>query len=149
MDLRRVFSIIILLGLTSCAIAQSQQTGELTITNGLTGEKVADITYVNFVTQAEKETGLGGTEALGENEGALFVLEDHDKYFWMKNMNYSLDIVFMDNNYKIIQTLHDLEPCTINSCPTFPTPKNASYALELNAGTVEELGIGPGDRINL
>ena len=45
------------------------------------------------ITPEARAQGLSGRPSLSENEGVLFVFDKPDKYsFWMKNMNFPLDI---------------------------------------------------------
>lgn len=63
---------------------------------------------------------------------------------WMKNTFIPLDIIFLDNDYKVIHyhknaTPHSLEPLS--------SKKEAYYAIELNAGSIDDLNISVGDNI--
>lgn len=80
-----------------------------------------------------QEQGLSGTISLDENAGKLFIFKDIGKYgFWMKDMNYSLDIIWIDENLKVIGISKDLKPETY---PTiFYPPSAVKYVLEVNAG---------------
>ena len=56
---------------------------------------VADTVY----TQAK---GLSNRQSLGYNEGMLFIFKDVDIHgFWMKDMLFPIDIIWMDENLKI------------------------------------------------
>jgi uncharacterized membrane protein (UPF0127 family) len=84
-------------------------------------------------TPEKQEQGLSNTISLPENAGKFFVFKDIGKYgFWMKDMNYSLDIIWIDENLKIIAISKDLKPETY---PTvFYPPSPVKYVLEVNAG---------------
>jgi uncharacterized membrane protein (UPF0127 family) len=84
-------------------------------------------------TPEEQEQGLSGTVSLEKNTGKLFVFKDSGKYgFWMKDMNYSLDIVWIDGDLKIVGISKDISPQTYPEI--FYPPKDIKYALEVNAG---------------
>src|SRR3989344_573955 len=54
-------------------------------------------------TDAAREQGLSGRENLKEEEGMLFVFDYPDKYsFWMKDMNFPIDMIWIIENKKII-----------------------------------------------
>src|SRR3989344_9043068 len=55
------------------------------------------------LTPAEQEKGLSGRSELKEGEGMLFVFNKPDKHlFWMKDMNFPIDIIWLDVNKKVI-----------------------------------------------
>ena len=84
-------------------------------------------------TLAEQEQGLSGTESLESNAGKLFVFNTPGSYgFWMKDMNYAIDIIWIDEYLKIVDISKDLTPQTY---PTiFYPPKDIKYVLEVNSG---------------
>ena len=71
-------------------------------------QKILKINQINLNieisdTKAKREQGLSGKEGLAENEGMLFVFEKEGYYgFWMKDMNFPIDIAWLDKNKKII-----------------------------------------------
>lgn len=83
-------------------------------------------------TNAKREQGLSGRTSLCGNCGMLFVFDKPGIYpFWMKDMNFSLDFIFI-NQDKIVDIKENISPATypniINS--NFPHDK----VLEVNAG---------------
>lgn len=89
------------------------------------------ITIAN--TDAEKQLGLSGTASLPINQGKLFVFNSPSKPgFWMKDMNYGLDLIWLDENLRIVDITKDIYP---ESYPKVFYPKeNVLYVLEVNAG---------------
>jgi uncharacterized membrane protein (UPF0127 family) len=83
--------------------------------------------------EEERRLGLSYTKSLEENTVVLFDLGAPGNYgFWMKDMNYPLDIVFLDINMKVISFIDDADP---SSYPTIFYPQSpASFVLEMNAG---------------
>lgn len=81
----------------------------------------------------EQEQGLSGTASLDAGTGKLFIFNTSGRYgFWMKDMKYSLDIVWIDQDFKIIAIDKDISP---ESYPKiFYPPSDVKYVLELNAG---------------
>jgi uncharacterized membrane protein (UPF0127 family) len=76
----------------------------------------------------------------------LFVFTTPGNYgFWMKNMRYNLDIIWLNNNKKVSYIAQNLSP---KSYPSIYFPNLPSkYVIELNAGTVKRLNITPGEQI--
>lgn len=95
-------------------------------------------------TAEERELGLSGREPLAMNEGLLFVFEKEGKYgFWMKDMNFPIDIVWIDRDKKIIHIESNVSP---DSYPKvfYPTLESL-FVLETRAGFFEENKIEIGD----
>ena len=91
-------------------------------------------------TQAAQQQGLSGRKYLENNTGMLFVFPKEDYYaFWMKDMLFPIDIIWMDKNYKIVYVKKNAQPCTTFSCPKFAPDKPAQYVLEVSPGTIQGL----------
>jgi len=87
---------------------------------------------------------LSNREKLAENQGMLFVF-DHTDYhsFWMKDMRFAIDIIWIDENKKVVDITHNAEP---ESYPKIFKPSlPAQYVLEVNAGWAEEHRVKVGD----
>ena len=103
---------------------------------------------VEVVTEkADKNRGLSGRESLPADAGMLFVLGDDSRLFWMKGMNFPIDIIVIDRGMRVTGIFRDLQPCT--QCPIYPVSESAAYALEINAGLAGKYGIAEGDRFIL
>lgn len=95
-------------------------------------------------TPALQELGLGNRNGLGANEGMLFIFPTDSEYaFWMKDMYFSIDMVWISNAGKIVYMAQNVSPQTYpeNFVPTSP----ARYVLELNAGYAQAHGFKVGD----
>ena len=91
----------------------------------------------------EREQGLSGRESLAEKHGMLFIFETSGYHgFWMKDMRFSIDIVWMDDNWRVVDIHRSIAPSTY---PTIFKPKlPARYVLELNAGAADSMKIDHG-----
>jgi len=94
--------------------------------------------------KADKHKGLSGRERLPADAGMLFVLGNDSRLFWMKGMSFPIDIIVIDSSMRVTEIFRDLQPCT--ECPIYRVHESAAYALEINAGLAEKLGIAVGDR---
>lgn len=98
-------------------------------------------------TPAERTKGLSGRERLAEREGMLFTFTDESEYcFWMKDMNFALDIVWLNEDRQVVSIKENATPESYpeSFCPTKP----AQYVLEVNANKAAEWGINVGDTAN-
>jgi uncharacterized membrane protein (UPF0127 family) len=97
---------------------------------------------------AARERGLMFRENMSADHGMLFVFDDAQvRTFWMKNTHIALDILYFDQNYKLVSVQQRVPPClgSGNNCPVYPSEGAAQYVLELNAGLASKLGVKPGD----
>ncbi|MCP2620252.1 DUF192 domain-containing protein [Candidatus Aminicenantes bacterium AC-334-K16] len=90
------------------------------------------------VTPLERQRGLMFREELAADEGMLFVFEEDGLYsFWMKNMKFSIDILWLDKNKRIIHLEENVPPCTTEPCPSYTPALPSRYVLELKAGSIK------------
>ncbi len=100
----------------------------------------------------EKQKGLMGVKSLPANHGMLFVFEKSQPLaFWMKDTLIPLDIIFFDEDNKLINIHHQVQPCPpqVNNCPTYSSERPAKYVVELSAGEARRLSLEPGNTIQI
>jgi len=107
---------------------------------GTTGAVVAERLRLAH-THWTRLKGLLGTRTLPEGDG-LWLKPCRQVH--MIGMRYAIDVVFLDDEQRILQVVADLAPGRIS-----PKVSAATSVLELPAGTVCRLGIGPGGRIDI
>ena len=98
-----------------------------------------------FVAQTtdELESGLSFQDRLPADRGMIFVFSTVSDYgFWMRDMKFPLDIVWIDKDKKIIGISSNLSPETY---PTVFSPISpVLYVLEVNAGEAQKTGMATG-----
>lgn len=121
-------------------ILSGYKTEEMKINGKIIKVEIAD-------TLEKQEKGLSGRKFMPESQGMLFVFPDPDYYsFWMKDMNFSLDFIWINDN-KIVEItknvkLDDYQP------PRVLVPKNkVDKVLEINAGMADKMEIREGDML--
>ncbi len=84
-------------------------------------------------TESSRELGLSGRSSIAQNGGMIFEFDEVGKYcFWMKDMKFPLDIIWLDSNKKIIKIEKDAIP---ESYPEqFCADDTTNYVIELNSG---------------
>ena len=99
--------------------------------------------------RSEREKGLSGREALDNNNGMLFIFEEETfPGFWMKDMNFPIDILWINKNKEIIGIEKSIQPCkTEKECPVFYPNSRIKYALEINSGFSEVYGFEKGNSV--
>jgi uncharacterized membrane protein (UPF0127 family) len=99
---------------------------------------VGNKNYTLYIADTEEKRvrGLSGSKPLRSDEGMLFVFPFKDRYnFWMKDMNYPLDVVFVDNDI-VVTVLKNIDPSTYPNTFTATAPFNK--VIELKAGSLDQ-----------
>lgn len=98
-------------------------------------------------TNEERALGLSNRESLAEGRGLLFIFEETGVYgFWMKDMKFPIDIVWIDENWVVVGIERRVTPNTYPT--TFFPPRPVKYVLELNSEEASRLGIDIGSRLS-
>jgi uncharacterized protein len=123
------------------------QTNKVVYDAIIEGENISfPVTIVD--TEEKREHGLSNTDSLPSKTGELFIFETPGNYgFWMKDMNYPLDMVWIDKNLKIIGVTRNISPSTYPDI--FYPPKAVQYVIEVNANEAEALGLKVGKNITI
>ena len=95
---------------------------------------------------AERARGLMFRDAMDADRGMLFIHDTQEpQAYWMKNTKIALDILYFDNDHKLVSQQRDVPPCSLgDACPPYPSNAPARYVLELNAGQAEKLKLQDG-----
>ncbi|MGC9362801.1 MAG: DUF192 domain-containing protein, partial [Candidatus Syntrophosphaera sp.] len=89
--------------------------------------------------------GLMYRENLDESQAMLFDPEGlANTPFWMKNTYIPLDIIFIDDDNRIMNIVENTRPFSEERIYSDGIYR---YVLEINAGLSEKHGLTPGDRI--
>jgi uncharacterized membrane protein (UPF0127 family) len=97
-------------------------------------------------TTAERTKGLGGQNSMPANSGMLFVYAQPTKEcFWMKDMHFALDMIWLDANKKVVYIAQDVAPETYPK--TYCPPQPAQYVIELHAGEAARQQVHSGDTL--
>ena len=152
--MKRIITIALLL--TACAFIISLVYKPLNPISESGGEATGAVAQVAGVTidllvgdtPEEREKGLSGHPGLEPEEGMLFVFPEDGVYsFWMKDMLFAIDIIWLSYSGDIIDIRENAAP---ESYPTAFTPRGpARYVLELPQGFVAEHRVAVGDVVEL
>ena len=96
-------------------------------------------------TDKEKIKGLmHRKDILKYNEGMLFPMEYKINSMWMKNTYIPLDVIFLDDNMRILGYVVDTVPLSLKS---ISIDKKSNNVLEMNSGSVKDFNMKIGDKI--
>ncbi len=144
------------LGLASCFMA-----GLVLVFPLLSGEEAEKDKFIQIIlpngnliraelakTNEERARGLMYREGIASDQGMLFIFEEEEIHsFWMKNMSFPIDIIWLDEGKRIVHMEINVPPCKEMPCPTYASKIPSLYVLELKAGCVESNGLKLYDRL--
>ena len=135
---------------SSAAIAGScgpYQKGEVMVN----GQKISvDISDTN----CKQTLGLSGRTSLPIGTGMIFIFPQDSNYiFWMKDMNFPLDIVWVSADFHIVGIEKNVSPDTYDTknpsqSETFGQNYLAQYVIELPAGYADKNSLQVGNKIS-
>lgn len=91
--------------------------------------------------------GLSGRSSIDEHKGMLFVFNQDGNYsFWMKDMLFSIDMIWLDSDGVIVHIEHNISPDTYPE--SFSSPMPAKMVLEIQAGIAKKSQLKIGDQLS-
>ncbi len=85
---------------------------------------------------------------LAADKGMLFILPEEGIYsFWMKNMHFPLDIIWIGKDKKVADITANVPLCK-QDCESYVPGGNIKYVAEVNAGFADRNRIKIGDRVS-
>ena len=97
-----------------------------------------------------RQLGYMFRERVGPEDGMIFVFEEAAFHsFWMKNVGFSLDLLWMAGDGTVVDVALEIPPCREDPCPSYVPMARALYVLELAGGRAEKLGIRPGQALQV
>lgn len=97
-------------------------------------------------TYKAREQGLMHRKSMKKNHGMLFIFDREERQsFWMKNTHIPLDLIFVNNEMRVVHIAKNAQPYSLKQIPSF---EYARYVVEVNAGYCNEFGIKVGSYIS-
>jgi len=137
-----IFAVILLITKKNRTILQDHQ-----ITKVQIGNQEIKVEVVNSSSSITK--GLSGRAQIGA-DGMLFIFPNQRQVtFWMKEMKFALDLIWINNNQISEITTNVPAPkenTPINLLPTYQPQSQINMVLEVTAGTAQKWHLKPGDK---
>ncbi len=97
-------------------------------------------------TEPRRVRGLMFQDQLPYDQGMIFVFDEPGLYsLWMLNMQFHLDMIWFDENGKVVHIEKDVAPCKaaleIATCQSVVPEGEALYVLEVTSGFIDRNNI--------
>lgn len=95
--------------------------------------------------------GLSGRKRLPKGTGMLFIFPELTVHsMWMPDMNFPLDVIWLDEQFSIVHISYGLRPCEPKqTCPSVSSIYSTMYAIEVVAGQAAEYGFRLGQDLKV
>ena len=105
-------------------------------------------------TDPRRIRGLMFQDQLPYDQGMIFVFNEPELYsLWMLNMQFSLDMIWFDQDGKVVHIEKDIPPCKtvveISACQSIIPSDEAVYVLEVTSGFVDQNNITKDSILNI
>ena len=149
-------TVILLIGLQSCKEESKKvikttpvsftKEGSLNIYKQETDSLISSLDIEIAESDYETQTGLMYRKSMETNQGMLFIFPDVAMHsFYMKNTEFPLDIIFVNEDLKIASIQKNAEPFNESGLSSKVPVK---YVLEVNAGLSDTWSLEVGDIIS-
>jgi uncharacterized membrane protein (UPF0127 family) len=99
-------------------------------------------------TPAAREKGLSDRDLMERENGMLFIFQEKGGYgFWMKDMRFPLDIMWLGEDKTVVLIKENLQPCKPAECPLHGLNVTSLYVLETNANFARKNNITEGTKV--
>ncbi|MGM0589534.1 MAG: DUF192 domain-containing protein [Bacteroidota bacterium] len=124
----------------------SYNEGRLAFLNTTRSDTIATISIAIADEAQERNEGLMDVEKLPASAGMLFIFDqERERSFWMANTPLSLDILFVNADYRIVTIHHRTQPYSQDQ---YSSIQPAQYVVETNAGFCQRYDIREGMAIS-
>jgi len=134
---------VLLIVLPGCRTSRAADTVELVTSRG----KSIPVAVELATTPESRQLGLMYRDHLAAGDGMLFVFpQAAPQSFWMRNTKIPLDILFIDDDGRIVR-IH--ERTTPFSEAGLPSGVPVRFVLEVPGGYCDDVGVAEGDKVVL
>lgn len=143
--------VILAAAFIAAGCGSSNITDELDLTQ-VTFPNRVKINAETMRSNVELMRGLMFRESLSPGRGMLFIHPKEDTFhYWMYQTKIPLDMIWMDNDRRVVEMSLDTPPCKSSSakdCPNYGGNFKSKYVLEVNAGVARKNGLKSGDTLD-
>ncbi|NTV22900.1 MAG: hypothetical protein HGA85_00805 [Nanoarchaeota archaeon] len=93
----------------------------------------------------ERAIGLMYRDGLEKEKGMLFEFQNPEKpNFWMMNMRFPIDIIFINGSGKVVSVFNSVPPCSREPCQFYAPEEDVLWVLETASGYAKSRSITVG-----
>lgn len=114
---------------------------------GTVKAKIGDGAFTLYTPTSDEglQKGLAVFTSLPQDHGMIFRgLPVGMQTFWMKDMKFNIDILWVNKDNQIIHIVYDASKDSYPQKFSNPPGTASAYVIELNAGMCDKFGISPG-----
>ena len=100
-------------------------------------------------TDRQRQRGYMFREEVAAHEGMLFLFDATERHsIWMKNCRVTLDIIWFDEDFRVVEIAAEAQPCSADGpCPSMRPMRASRYVLEIAGGRAAEEKLTRGDLV--
>jgi uncharacterized protein len=145
-----IFVLVLLCSILFFLIFEPQYDKEVFVNILMPSGKELTLKQSETIDQITK--GLSHEKTLSDYDGMIFVFNQPQTVnFWMKDMNFPLDILYLDENKVVVEIFSQVQPCQVGSpenCPKLKSQNsNIKYVIEIPSGSYSQYQIEVGKKI--
>jgi uncharacterized membrane protein (UPF0127 family) len=123
-------------GIVAAALFSEKRTARESVEPQIVLDNGSTLSLILATTTIAREQGLGGRVLLAPNTAMLFVFPSDGMYgFWMKDMQFPIDILWLDASAKVVHIESSLATSTYPKA--FYPSSPVRFVLETDAGFAE------------
>ena len=109
----------------------------------------AEFTLEIAATDRQRQLGYMFREKIPSDEGMIFLFDANERHsIWMKNCRVSLDIIWLDADFRVVEIALGAQPCPADGvCPSMQPMRASRYVLEVAGGRASEEKLKAGDLV--
>jgi uncharacterized membrane protein (UPF0127 family) len=97
---------------------------------------------------ATRQQGLMYRDQMAPDRGMIFLFTQSGNYpFWMKNTLIPLDMIWLDEQHRIVHISQNVPPCKADPCPSYDPGAFAKAVLEVAGGVAGRHGLANGQTL--
>ncbi len=144
--------IVGIMGILSIPIDSKLESVEFPIGTIKIDETVLEVQVAD--TEPRRIRGLMFQDQLPYDQGMIFVFNESGVYsLWMLNMQFSLDMIWFDENGDIVHIEKNIPPCKtpteIMACQSIIPSGEAKYILEVSSGFIDQFNITKDSKLDI
>lgn len=122
-----------------------KQEGELSLLKASNDSLIKTLSIEIADDEYQTQTGMMYRKSMEDSQGMLFIFPDSQyRYFYMRNTEIPLDIIYIDENHLIVNIQKNAKPFDETS---LPSEGPAKYVLEIKGELSTQWNLEKGDKI--